>query len=311
MFFSQPRLFALMVSLSAGGCAGGQLEPTTVSSARGSGYALGYVDQLKRARETFESDDVRARELGASSRAHAAALKPDVDRAIALRVVEQSDESGRGQSFSRSRDDERALRAIWEDERGALGARVGSAAQKEVLDAGCKEVDVQPAVQRALRDGFDRQLERRMRAANEGQRTLEQNKARLSPGNYATLAKLSDDLALASQLVHVALVEDVRELDRLIAERQDIDDTLSRTLDDERAIQSDPKKPSEQKASQERVVQIEKQRASIGPEVQKLEAERAQLAERQRLSASEYENTVQAVKDTLQKPTGPAPSDNK
>jgi hypothetical protein len=228
-----------------------------------------------------------------------------------LRVVEQSDASGRGQLFSRSRADERALREIWEEERGALGARVGGAAQKEIVDAGCKEVDVSPAVQRALRDGFDRQLERRMRAANEGQRTLEQNKARISPANLAALTRISDEIALASQLVHVALIEDMRELDRLIAERRDVDSTLARTLDDERAIQSDPKKPSEQKASQERVIQIEKQRASLGPEVKKLESERQQLDERQRLAASEYENTVKAVKESLARAPDAASSDNK
>jgi hypothetical protein len=311
MFFSQPRLLALMVSLSAGGCAGSRLPPTTVSSAEGAGYALSYVDQLKRAKDTFESDDVRARELGASLRAHSAGLKLDNDRAVALRVVEQSDASGRGQHFARARADERALRAVWDDERGALGARVGSAAQKEVIDGDCKDVDVQPAVQRALRDGFDRQLERRMRAANEGQRTLEQNKARLSPANYAALGKLSDEIAQASHLVHVALIEDIRDLDRLIEERRDVEATLTRTLDDERVIQSDPKKPSEQKASQERVVQIEKQRASLGPEVQKLESERRQLDERQRLAANEYENTLEAVKDGLQEPVPPAPADKR
>jgi len=311
MFFSQPRLLALTLSLGAGSCAGNQLEPTTVSSADGAGYALGYIEQLKRARDAFESDDVRARELGSSLRTHTGALKLNGDQAIALRVVEQSDASGRGQHFSRSRAEERALREIWEDERGALGARVGGAAQKELVDAGCKEVDVQPAVQRALRDGFDRQLERRLRAANEGQRTLEQNKARIAPANFAALTRLSDEVALASQLVHVALVEDVRELDRLIGERRDVDSTLARTIDDERAIQSDPKKPSEQKASQERVIQIEKQRAALGPEVQKLEAERHQLDERQRLAASEYENTLNAVKESLQKPAVAASADNK
>jgi hypothetical protein len=311
MFFSQPRLLALALSLSAGGCAASQLEPTTVSSADGAGYALGYVDQLKRARATFESDDVRARELGSSVRTHVGSLKLDGEQAIALRVVDESDASGRGQLFSRSRADERALRAIWEDERAALGARVGGAAQKELVDAGCKEVDVLPAVQRALRDGFDRQLERRMRAANEGQRTLEQNKARIAPASFVALSRLSDEIALASQLVHVALIEDVRELDRLINERRAVDSTLAHTIDDERAIQSDPKKPSEQKASQERVVQVEKQRAALGPEVQKLEAERHQLDERQLLAASEYENTLEAVRESLRKAPPAASSDNK
>src|SRR4051812_37210197 len=102
MFFSQPRLLALALSLSAAGCAGSQLEPTMVSSADGAGYALGYVDQLKRAKDTFERDDVHARELGSSVRTHVGALKLNGEQAIALRVVEQSDASGRGQLFSRS-----------------------------------------------------------------------------------------------------------------------------------------------------------------------------------------------------------------
>lgn len=312
MFFPGSRTCSLVLLLALGqGCAGSQLEPTTASSASGAGYALDYVSQLERARQNFESDDKRARELTLAVRARASAIKPSVDDAIFLRVIEQSEQSGKSYSFARTRSDDRALRDYWNDERAAVGARVGSAAQKELLDAGCKEVDVQPVVQQALREGFDRQLERRTRAANEGQRTLEQNKARLAPASFGAMQRLSDETAMGAHLVHVSLVEDLRELDRLLGEQDQVDGTLARLVDEEREIQQNPKRPSEQKASQERVVQVERQRAALGPTAHKLAQERAALAQRQERTRSEYDNTVAAVKDSFRGPTASAPLDSR
>jgi len=297
------------------GCAARPYEPTSVSSADGAGYAVAYVDQLRSARTRFDDDDKRATELHGAIKTHADAVTPNLklpeERAIVLRVVEESEQSGRGQSYAHARANEQAMRGMWDDERGAIGARVTSSVQKEALDAGCKEVDLQPAVQHALRDGFDKQLERRARASNEGQRTLEQNKARLPAASFAALQRLSDEIALASHLGNVALVDDLRELERLLAEQKQVDDTLARMIDDERQIQRDPKKPSEQKASQERVMQIDKQRAALAPEVQKTESELRALEDRQHAASIEYERTLSAVRESLRQPVLAAHADKK
>jgi hypothetical protein len=306
MFFSSRSLLALGFSLSAG-CASHSYDAKVASSADGAGYALRYVDDLDSATKAFAADKQRAHDLTSSLPARARDVKPGGDRSLLLRIVEESDRAGRAESYARTQSEERALRAFWEDERGPLSARVAGAAQKDVLDAGCtQQVELGGSVQHALRDGLDKQLERRTRAANEGQRTLEQHKARLAAGTLPAVQRLSDEIALTSHLVHVALVSDVRELERLLGERRDVDATLGRMLEDERATQADPHKPSEQKASQERVVQIEKSRAALTPKVAEAEAGLRDHEEQLRLAQEEYEKTSEAIKASFRGEPEPA-----
>ncbi|MDB4971866.1 MAG: hypothetical protein JWN48_207 [Myxococcaceae bacterium] len=303
MFFSSRSLLAIAFSMTAAssgvGCAGRPLDSKVASSADSAGYAARYPDALDSAVKRFDADKRSAYDLtsGLLARTRDVSDKPGADRAILLKIVEESDRSGRGQSYARARSDERAMRAFWDDERGALSSRVSSAAQKDVLDAGCtQQVELNGSVQHAMRDGIDKQLERRARAENDGQRTLEQNKARLAPGSIPALQRLSDDIALASHLSNVALVDDARELTRLLSERASVEDTLKRMLEEERALQSDPRKPTEQKASQERVIQIEKSRAALEPKSAEAEAALKDHEEQLKLAQNEYDNTIEAIK---------------
>ncbi|MDB4989558.1 MAG: hypothetical protein JWN04_4736 [Myxococcaceae bacterium] len=301
MFFSSRSLLVIAFSMTTGsvstGCAGRPLDSKVASSADSAAYALRYGDDLDAATKRLFADKQRAHDLTSALPSRAHEVKPGGDRALLLRIVDESDRAGRSQSYARTQGDERALRSFWDDERGALAGRVSGAAQKEVLDAGCKEtVELAGPVQHAMRDGIDKQLERRTRAANEGQRTLEQNKAKLAAGTIPAVQRLSDEIALASHLANVALVEDVRELDRLLAERADVEDTLRRMLEEERVLQSDPHKPAEQKASQDRVVQIEKTRAALPTKSAEAEAALKDHEEQLRLAQNEYDNTIEAIK---------------
>lgn len=305
MFFSSRSLLALAFSLAAG-CAAHAHDAKVASSADGAGYALRYLDALDAATKDFAVDRQRAHDLSAALAARANDGKPFTDRPLLLRIVEESDRAGRGESYARTQSEERALRAFWEDERGPMSARVASAAQKNVTEAGCtQQVELGGSVQHALRDSLDKQLERRTRAANEGQRTVEQHKARFQPGGLPAVQRLSDEVALASHVVNVALPEDVRELERLLGERRDVNATLSRMLEDERAIQADPHKPSEQKASQERVVQIERSRSTLVPRVQQAEHALQRHEEQLRLAQNEYESALEALKARLREPEAP------
>jgi SMC interacting uncharacterized protein involved in chromosome segregation len=295
-------------------CAGSRLEPTLVSSADATGYALRYPQALDGAAAAFESDQKQAHELSAGLAARADELKPGTESELLMRVVDEADAAGRRQSFARARADDRALRTFFEQERGAIGARVASAAQKQVNEAGCeKEVDTQGSVNYALRDAVDRQLERRLRAENEAQRTLELHKARLPAPTLAAMQRLADEIAEASQLVNVTLVEDVKELDRLLAERSDADGALERAIDDERAIQAEPRRASEQKASQARVLEIEKSRAAIAPSGERAERSIASYEQQLATARSEYDSALTELKRKLEQkrqaePPKPAPA---
>jgi hypothetical protein len=314
MFSSSRSLLALAFSLTAGsagaGCAGNRYDAKVASSADSAGYALRYADELDAATQVLRADTQRAHDLTASLPAHSQDVKPGADRDVLLRIIEQSDAAGRGQSYARVQAEERALRAFWEAERGPLAARASSAAQKEVADAGCTQtVELGGTMQHALRDGIDKQLERRTRAANEGQRTLEQHKAKLPPGSTVALQRLSDEVAQASHLVHVALPADAEELSRLLHERSQVEATLARLLDEERTLQADPHKPSEQKASQERVVQIEKSRSALSGRAKTAEDALRDSSEASRLAQNEYENTIEAIKASFRQPSSsPSPT---
>jgi hypothetical protein len=284
-----PRALAALAFFISG-CAGSRLEPTVAPSSDNAGYAVGYSAALDGAAERLQRDKQRAHELSAALPAHARELKPGGDPDLLLRVVDEADAAGRAERLRSAFAEERAVQRFWDEERSAIGSRVTSATQKQIGEDGCKDVDVQGSIGPALRDGVDRQLERRVRAANEAQRTIEQHKARLAPGTLPAVQRLADEIAVSSHLAHVALVDDVRELDRLLKEQRSVDKALARALDDERAIQADPRNAADQRASQERVVQIEKSRASVAPSVQ-----RAELAIRdyeKLLDAAEREHEV-------------------
>jgi len=290
---------ALAVAISIYGCGGSRLQPQTQSSSAAPGYALGYPSRVDSAVAQFEHDSARAQELAAALPTRGSELKLNGERALVLRVIDEADAAGRSQRMREAVAEERAQRRFWDEERAALSARVGSATQKQAAEKGCSELELQGAVSGALRDGLEQRLERRMRAENEAQRTLELNKARLAPGSLPALQRLADDVARASQLANVALVDDLRELDRLTRERRAVAATLERALDEERAIQAEPHGAAEQRSSQERVVQIEKSRAALEPSVSSADAVLVDHENKLAFARSEYQRALAELKQRV------------
>lgn len=240
-----------VVFLSA--CAAQKLQPMTVSSTNSTGYALGYSDALHAAADSFTEHKTQAHELSSQLVREAPKPKAGDDRGLLLHVVDQADADGRREQNVQSRRSERQLRAFWEAERGQIGARVGSAAQKQVTEGGCENVQTQAAVQQSLRESVARQLEKRARKASEAQRVLEQNKNKLTATTLNAAEESADDITLASYLVYVALVDDVLELQRLRNERDAVIGTLQDALQRERAAaQSGRLSSKELEASEKR-----------------------------------------------------------
>ncbi|MET0287233.1 MAG: hypothetical protein ABW352_22300 [Polyangiales bacterium] len=256
------RACVALVLVSA--CARSGSDQTLHSSANGTSYALRYPQLLAAARQALADDQKRAHELNVGL-AKVNELKLG-DPVLLRRAVDEADAAGTTESYDRARGAERDVVQLWSEERAGLGARTSAALQKE-LDGGCGEKDLGPTVQHALKDGLDKPLERRLRANNEAQRTLELHKARLAPGTLPAWQRAADDIALANHYAYVALPADARAVQRLLDEQSSAQATLERAIDDERKIQAEPH-AGEQKASQDRVIEIEKVRATVAPEVE-------------------------------------------
>ncbi len=297
-----PRLLAaaFWLFLLTTGCAHQQPQPILVSSGNAEGYALGYAELLSAETTELVDDKLKTTELAQKLETLKGGLKIDVDPQLLLLIVRQADEAGRSEAFANANEEDRRLRQFWDEERGRIAGRVSAAAQKQLTETSCTQVDVSGAIGPALKDGVDRQLEKRLRAENEAQRTIEQKKGTIGAANVNALQKLADEIALTSYLANVALVLDGRRIDRLLAERSDVESTLEDAIERERKVQAGRPSPAEQKASQERVVEYEKSRAAIPPAATSAEAARKDLDAVIESTRKQYQSSLDALEKQLE-----------
>lgn len=296
----QSLLTAAVALLLLSGCSHKQpLQPIMVSSASADSYALRYPDRLAGETSRLVADKQTAIQQTQKLATRSSELKPGADPALLLLIVEQADAAGRGEGFAAANDEARGVREFWDEERGRVAGRVVGAAQKQLTEANCTQADVGGAIGYALKDGVDKQLEKRLRAQNEAQRTIELNKNALGSANLNTVQKLADDIALTSYLVNIALILDRNRIDRLLSERADVDATLTDALERERAFQSGARSAADKKASQDRAAELEKARVAISPALGNAENARRDLDPLIENARKEYQSALDALERGL------------
>jgi predicted XRE-type DNA-binding protein len=231
------------------------MQPVVVSSASGLGYATRYPDILGAEVDHFVKDKQQAHALTGTLAQQAPKPKPEEDRGLLLRVVDEADTDGRRDSYAQAQRSERHVVAFWESERAAIGSRVGGATQKQAEAAGCTQLESQATVQQSLREGVTRQLEKSALKDSEAQRLLELMKPRLSAATWNGMQHTADDVTRASYLVYVGLLEDATELQRLVAEYPTVSASLQGAQQAEQSLQSTRLSANDLKASQSRAQQ--------------------------------------------------------
>src|SRR5690349_12431595 len=205
---SLPRLIALCSSaLVLAACADKQPKPIMVSAAGLPSYAIGYPNRLTAETNILVADKQQADEQSQKLSTRAAELKPGADPTVVLVVVQQADQAGRTGAYASVVSEARNLREFWEEERGPISARANGAAQKQLTEGKCgtcDKLELGGTLSYAIGSGIDKQLEKRLHAANEAYRTIEYNQDRIGAANVPTVQKLADDIALTSYQVNVA-----------------------------------------------------------------------------------------------------------
>jgi hypothetical protein len=307
--FHERAMIALIGAVASACGASQPQQSTVVSSADTVSYAVAYPDEVTAAAHSFAEHKLRAHALSIALAEHTPQLKPGDSAGLAYRVIAQADVDGRRQAFVDARRSDVELRAFWDSERGALSARVVSAVKDAQTEAGCTQLDPQPVVQRALRDGLNRPFERRVRDESEAQRLLDQYRAQLTPASWQALQRLASEVSLASYLVNVALIDDVMRLSRMAEEREMAWNTLWYALQEERAFQASqaqaPKSAAVQ-ASQERTARIEKSRAAMPVSNAKADGELFGYAEQLQLAIDEYNVARRSILAAFSPPARPA-----
>ena len=291
-------LFLVLVA-----CADKQPKPIMVSAAGLPSYAIRYPDRLNAETALLVADKQQASEQSQKLSAAAGGLKPGADPAAVLVVVRQADQSGRTEAFAQANAESRSLHVFWEEERHPITARAKNAAQKQLTEGNCgtcSQLDLGGTLGYAVGAGIDKQLEKRLRAANEAHRTIEYNEGRIGAANVPTVQKLADDIALTSYQVNIALPQTRDRVDALLAEQSDVDDTLVRAIEWERSYLAGNPSASDKRNAQERLALIEKSRAAIPAAVASAEAARKDLDPQIEALRTRYAETVEALEQELE-----------
>jgi len=298
-----PRLqvwCCLLLTLAA--CADKQPKPIVVSAAGLPSYAIGYADRLNAETILLIADKRQATEQWQKLSARTGELKPGADPAAVLAVVQQADHAGRTEAFARANEQGRSLHAFWEEERGPITARAKSAAQKQLTEGNCgacSQLDLSATLGYAVGAGIDKQLEKRLRAANEAYRTIEYNEGRIGAANVWTVQKLADDIALTSYQVNIALPRARDRIDALLAEQGDVDATLVRAIEWERSHLAASRSAVDKRNGQERLALLEKSRAAMPGAVAGAQAARKDLDPQIETLRERYAENLEALESNL------------
>lgn len=291
------------VLLTLAACADKQPKPIMVSAAGLPSYAIGYPDRLGAETNLLIADKQQATEQSQKLSARTAELKPGADPAAVLAVVQQADNAGRTEAFARANQEARALRAFWEEERGPISVRARSAAQKQLTEGNCgacSQLDLSGTLSYSIGAGIDKQLEKRLRAANEAYRTIEYNESRIGAANVPTVQKLADDIALTSYQVNIALPQARDRIDALLAEQSDVEATLEHAIEWERKYLASDRSAVDKRNGQERLALLEKSRAAIPAAVAGAQAARKDLDPQIETLRKRYAETLEKLESDLE-----------
>jgi hypothetical protein len=290
------RLVCLSFLLLAG-CAARQAEPAYAPSAEAVGYAQRYPEQITAETEAAVADEARAQELIASFSKRGPELKEAPSPELVVSIIDASDEAGRTRDFRDAQSEARVVQRFFDAERGTVSSRASSAAEQKMVEGKCEKIEVGGVIAYALKDGVEKQLEKRLRARNDAHVLIERAKGKLTPQSTARLQQLADDVALASYLVHVALVEEQTRLERLVSDRRTVKSTQQDALEGERAYAAEPgHTDAEKRASRVRLEALEKSSAAIDNAANKAEKQLDGLRERVAKAQQDYENAKQGLK---------------
>jgi hypothetical protein len=286
----------LTLSLSSlAACSSSGARPVLASSASQPACAMKYPDDLAATTKGIADRRAEGTQLSAGFAARVDELKkPDWDRVLA--IVEKADEAGKSAGYADAQTEANSVRAFWNDERDAINAKVAGNANYAAKQGSCT-ADVGGAATFALKEAVDKQLEKRLRGRNDAYSIIDRYRVSLGKENAASLEKLADDVARASYVVHVDLLEQRERLRARVADKGAVAKTLDHFIEEERAFQAEAgRTDAEKKASEDRIAAAAKSRADLDRAATAAEESMKTIDAQIDAAQKEYDDALKALK---------------
>jgi hypothetical protein len=293
---------AAAIAVGVAGC-GPKIEPEIASASGEAMYATEFPAGLQRAMDDMNAAETKAKEITAKFPGYPDALKAPAWAKV-VEVVDKADAGGRAYAYVEARRELEGAHAFFEAEKDEILKKVAGAAQFAAKQKGC-DVDVSGAASHALKETVEKRLEKRLREQSEANVFIDQNQTALGKDNVEKLMDQADDIALASYLTHVAIVEHKVRVRRMILEAEAAKATLDAGLRAEQAYQGESgRTPAEKKASEERAEAMRKSAALVDSAVAQAKSVSEQADERVATAQKSHDEAVGKLRADVKKRAG-------
>ncbi len=262
-------VFVSSLVLGAAACAQQKPEPQVASSAGQADYALEFPGELDNTTGYLGGHQDELKTILGRLDADVDGVKDPKSYPVALQVIDEADASGQSQAYVDRTHELEGVSGFFDAEGNAISQRVAGAAIYEAKQKSC-DANVGGAAAGAIKPAVAKSIEKRLRDRNQAFATIERAKTSLSRADVAALEKLADDVARASYLVNIALVDNVNRIRRMASEGAKVKKTLDADIADEKAWQAEPgRSDADKKASNDRIDAANKAKAQVDASVQK------------------------------------------
>ncbi len=292
---------ASLLALFSAGCAPRATEPRIASSANESGYAVDFPAELESATITLQERHDELNSTSAKLDGYADSLDPKAT-GVSLEIVDAAEASARSWGYVERTRELDGVNGFFDAEGTDISNRVSGAGNYAAKQKGC-DGDVGYAAGAAVKPAVAKSVDKRLRDRNEAFVRLERYKSSLPKNDVAVLEKMAEDVARASYLANVVLVEQTQRVRRLASDASSAKQTLGELIASEREWQAEAgRSDADKKASNERIDAAKKAQERIDAAVKRvgeLDANGA-LDKQTQASQQVYANALSAFKKKLQ-----------
>jgi len=294
-----PLLWAGLIGAGPLACAGQKVEPQVASSTAQTHYAVDYPTAVQSLTNDYVNTEGEVRRITAEFPKYPSQLK-DPPWPLVGTIVNRADEAGRSASYVEGRRRLDAAHGFFTQEREEITRRVAGSAQYVVKKKEC-DVDVAGPVSSSLKDSFDKQVEKRLRARSDAHVLIERYRDSLGKTNGQALEKQADDISEASYATFIRAIEMKARAAYLLDEAARIPKTLDQSIAEERAFQAEiGRSAADKKESNERVSKMEDAKVRIDRALPQLAALVKEIDQRNVALKREYGDALEALRKAIE-----------
>jgi hypothetical protein len=280
-------------------CSAPKPEPEYATSTNHSHYARDYPADLGALTKGWNDRRAEARKIMADFSGYPGKFKDPPSWAHVGEVIDRADEDGRSYAYVERLRRVQGAAAFFDAEKDEINRKVAGSVAYTAKKKGCDEA-IAGAAPPALKDAVEKQLEKELHEASEAQQLVDRYRGELGKENAAALEKEADDLARASYLVHIALVEDKLRMTRMVAEADAIKKTADDDIAAEKAFQQGKKvTDADKKASDARIADMNKSKAGVDAAVKQASGVVPSLEDEIKKIQKEYDDALESLRSKL------------